>query len=70
MPTMPDPLEQPKDWVGRYAARMKQPPNWWLELMSLYKECTIKVPMAFIQEVAKRQAMFFWLSAAQAKNLG
>ena len=26
-PTMPDPVEQLKDRVGRYATRMKEPPN-------------------------------------------
>ena len=37
--TMPDPVKQLKDWVKTYAARMKEPPHWWLEFLSLYWGC-------------------------------
>ena len=68
--TMPNPVEWPKDLVGAYALRMREPINWWLEFLSLYWGCTSELPMTFVQQQAKRQATGFQLPTAQAKKLG
>ena len=47
--TRSDLIEQPKDWVRAHAGRMKEPPNWWPEFLSLYKGCARELLMTFVQ---------------------
>ena len=53
-----------------YAARVKEPPNWWPEFLSMYQKYTIEVPTAYIQKMTKKQAAIFLAALGQAKNSG
>ena len=49
--------------------RMKEPPNWWPEFLSLYQGWVSELPVTSVQQLAKRQAVGFQLPTAQAKKL-
>ena len=68
--TMLDPVKCPKDWVRAYTARMKEPPHWWPEFLSLCGGCTSELPETYVLVLAMRQAVGFRLPTAQAKKLG
>ena len=53
---MPDPINQPKEWVRACVAWMKETLHWWPELTMLDKECTGEISMTFTKMQAKRQA--------------
>ena len=57
--TILDPTEWTNVWVTTYAVRMREPPNWWAEFLSLYWDCAGELPMTFVQQKAKRQAAGF-----------
>ena len=53
--TLSDMIKWPKDCVRAYAARMREPHNWWPEFLSLYWDCAGELPVTFLQQLAKRQ---------------
>ena len=67
----PDLTKHPMEWIQVHMAKNRQPPGWWWEFRSLYKgEVMGRLTNNILQQITRKQAVAFRLSAVQEEVAG
>ena len=64
------PHRVPGEWIQAHMAKSRQPPSWWQEFRSFYKELVGRLTANMVQQIAWKQATAFRQPAVQDQVVG